>query len=593
LAVKTLEKFILFCAVALTVGAAFQPAAAAPVAVQSRLGVNLAAPVDWNTEHPFVDVFRLSRAWISQTNNYSWGQGPALSLDTNGWITALETNCYVDTPMLTDGHAPSGNYVCLYDGQGVISFWGASAAVLTNTPGRIVVNVDGADGGLFLRISSVNPSNYVRNIRLLMPGAESTYLTQPYASNFLARWSAFNTVRFMGWMDINDSTQQNWTDRPRTNYYNFTDRGVPLEVIADLCNRLKANAWICLPHLASDDYVLQCATLMHNRLSPALKVYIEYSNEVWNSGFTQNAYAQQQGAALGLGAPSRPWEGAALFYSQRAVQIFQIFQQVFGGTNRLARVLAWQAAADPSYWTDGLVLSPSNAWQHADALAIAPYLTFSPSPGGSPLDSNAVTNWGVDQVLDYVQTNCLPQSLGWVTGQKAVADKYGLPLICYEAGQSLVGVGGAVGNNALTTLLETANRDPRMGAIYTNYLDAWRAAGGHLMCLFESVSAYGQYGSWGLLEAADQTSSPKFDAVVGWNAANARPFPQLKAAAPQNGSFSMQVQGEPDQSYLIQSSPDLASWQIASDTTTGTNGLAVYSVNMTSSSTQFFRASPQ
>ena len=33
---------------------------------QPRLGINLNGPADWNTELPFVDVFRLSRPWISQ-----------------------------------------------------------------------------------------------------------------------------------------------------------------------------------------------------------------------------------------------------------------------------------------------------------------------------------------------------------------------------------------------------------------------------------------------------------------------------------------------------------------------------------------------
>jgi hypothetical protein len=33
---------------------------------QPRLGINLAGPADWNTELPLVDVFRLSRTWISQ-----------------------------------------------------------------------------------------------------------------------------------------------------------------------------------------------------------------------------------------------------------------------------------------------------------------------------------------------------------------------------------------------------------------------------------------------------------------------------------------------------------------------------------------------
>lgn len=32
----------------------------------ARMGINLAGPADWNTELPFVDVFRMSRPWISQ-----------------------------------------------------------------------------------------------------------------------------------------------------------------------------------------------------------------------------------------------------------------------------------------------------------------------------------------------------------------------------------------------------------------------------------------------------------------------------------------------------------------------------------------------
>jgi hypothetical protein len=103
-----------------------------------------------------------------------------------------------------------------------------------------------------------------------------------------------------------------------------------------------------------------------------------------------------------------------------------------------------------------------------------------------------------------------------------VADKYGLKLICYEAGQHLVGVGGSENNEQLTRLLMAANQDPRMGAIYTKYLDAWRDSGGGLMCLFSSVSTSSKWGSWGLLEGADENSAPKFDAVSHWNRANAR-----------------------------------------------------------------------
>jgi len=43
---------------------------------RSRLGMNIAGLADWNTELPFVDVFRLSRTWISQREGEAWGNGP-------------------------------------------------------------------------------------------------------------------------------------------------------------------------------------------------------------------------------------------------------------------------------------------------------------------------------------------------------------------------------------------------------------------------------------------------------------------------------------------------------------------------------------
>ena len=59
-----------------------------------------------------------------------------------------------------------------------------------------------------------------------------------------------------------------------------------------------------------------------------MQVYVEYSNEVWNSQFTQNAYAAKQGVALGLADAAEPWVAAWLYTSYRSVQIFDIFEEV-------------------------------------------------------------------------------------------------------------------------------------------------------------------------------------------------------------------------------------------------------------------------
>ena len=495
-------------------GHAHSAAPAAPV--RNRLGINLSGFADWNTEHPLVDVFRLSRHWISQKQGEPWGKGPALDLDGHGWVRKLDANCFAETPVLTGGHAPIGDYVCLYEGSGQVEF-GANARIVSRQPGRIVVNIDARKSGTFLQLRQTDPANPVRNIRLIMPGFESNYRRQPFHPAFLQRWRGFDTLRFMDWMDTNGSQQKEWVDRPRLEHATWTIKGVPIELMVDLCNRLKANPWFCLPHLASDDYVRQFATLVKAQLDPSLKVCIEYSNEVWNSSFEQHRYAEEQARQLGLGARERPWEGAALFYARRSRQIFQIWEQVFGGRSRLIRVLAWQAAGG-EYWTDHMLLGQQDAGKNCDALAIAPYISFMPSPSNDRLKPDTVAQWSVDRLLDYVETNSLPECLGWMKVQKAVAEKYRLPLICYEAGQHLVGVGGGENHEALTKLLIAANRHPRMGGLYTRYLDAWRDVGGDLLCLFSSVASSSKWGSWGLLEGADETSSPKFDAVQKWRA---------------------------------------------------------------------------
>jgi len=482
---------------------------------RSRLGINLAGPADWSTEQPFVDVFKLSREWISQREGTGWGQGPKLALDEHGWVKQLEPGCLADTPLCTipDGHYPAGRYVCLYEGQGQIEFWNTVREV-SREPGRIVVEVDPSKGGFWLRVRTVDPADYPRNIRVIMPGCEATYEEEePFDPGFLKRWAEFSTIRFMDFMLTNGSGTTTWDDRPEPTDATYTTRGVPLEVMVDLCNRLEANPWFCIPHLAGDTYVRSFAEQVQRELAPGLKVYVEYSNEIWNYGFSQTKYAGNKGLELGLG--EEHWEAGWAYSARRSVEIFAIFEEVFRGTDRLVRVIASQAA---NPYVSEQKLKFGNAYEHCDALAIAPYVSMNLSPAGDP-SSDAVAGWTVDQVLDYLERKSLPEAVQWIQGSKAVADRYGVELIAYEAGQHAVGVGGGENNETLTRLLQAANRHERMGRIYTRYLDAWRDGGGGLMCMFSSVGAWSKWGSWGLIEYTDD-DAPKYRAVLDWNRAN-------------------------------------------------------------------------
>ena len=117
-----------------------------------------------------------------------------MEVDQHGWIKKLDPDCFAETPILTGGHAPAGEYVCLYDGEGEVDF-GASAKVVSRASGRIVVNIDAQREGTFLSIRATKPENPVRNIRVLMPGGEKSYKTEWFSAAFLNRWRGFGTKR--------------------------------------------------------------------------------------------------------------------------------------------------------------------------------------------------------------------------------------------------------------------------------------------------------------------------------------------------------------------------------------------------------------
>ncbi len=477
---------------------------------KEKLGINLAGPVDWNTELPVIDVFRLSRRWISQRTGESWGKGPNLKLDKHGWVTQLEPNCQADAMICTiqGGHFPSGRYTVLYEGEGTIQFKG-SAKIVKSQPRRIEIDVDSSRGGFWLHLTGVSPRNYIRNIHIIMPGFEETWRDNVWHPDFLKRWQGFACLRFMDFTHTNNSELMTWSERPTVDDATWTPHGFPVEMLCDLANRLKIDPWFCMPHAADDEFVRKFALKAKELLKPERKVYIEYSNEVWNGIFAQNDYAAERGQKLGFAV--KPWEAAWKFTGFRSKQIFKIWSDVFGGTNRLIRVLATQSG---NPYVTRQIAEFQDAWKSADAIAIAPYFGWNVKPD----EADAVLKGGVEGVLRHLERESLPGAFESMQKQKAYADQLKLPLICYEAGQHLVGIHAAQKNQQLTELLVTVNRHPNMGNLYKTYLDGWAQGGGGLMCLFSSVSRSGKSGSWGLLEYAHNgpSESPKFSTVVRW-----------------------------------------------------------------------------
>jgi len=90
---------------------------------ESLLAINLGGISDWSTELVFVDAFKQSRKWISQTEGKGWGKGPALDLTKEGWVRSLKPGQRAETILLgVDEHKSAGRYVCLYQGKGELRF---------------------------------------------------------------------------------------------------------------------------------------------------------------------------------------------------------------------------------------------------------------------------------------------------------------------------------------------------------------------------------------------------------------------------------------------------------------------------------------
>ena len=472
------------------------------------LGINLSAVTYYSTQWVFVDAFRQARPWLPQNvDDAEWDTGETLDLTPEGW-PLLDPGQAAGTLLFRgiDGRYPAGEYVCLYEGRGRFEF-AFDGRTVESVPGRVVVDVDPSDNGVYLKLVESDQDDPVRNIRFIMPGFEHNYATQVFHPLFLDRMRGFEVLRFMDWQRINDSRISRWTERTKPETYSQAlESGVAIELMLDLCDRVNADPWFCVPHLADDDYVREFAELVEDLADPDLDIYIEHSNEVWNTRFEQTEHAAERGLALGLAATEK--KAALLYHSQRSVEIFDIWQDVFGSTNRLVRVLATQAANKSG---GELVMDHEDAYQSADVLAIAPYFG---GYLGSPDNAADTTEMSINQILDRCEDDLDTVELQ-VTENYEEACERGLRLIAYEGGQHLVGKGPWIENQTLMNRFFDANRDPRMRDLYREYIERWRSSGGAELVMYASAQRYNKFGSWGALEWLGQSiyDAPKYRAL--------------------------------------------------------------------------------
>ena len=478
----------------------------------AKVGINLSHVEYASVEWVFVDAMKQASSWYPQlVSGGPWDTGAYLALTADGY-PLLAPGQAAATIMFVDlqGNYPGGQYVCLYQGAGTLEF-GNDASIVSQTPGRVVLNVNPTNSGILMRITSTpDQNNPIRNVRIIPAAHESNYQTQVFHPTFLNKNSQFGVIRFMDWQRTNNSGQEHWANRPKPTYRTQgTGSGVAVEYMVQLCNKLGADAWFCMPHMATNDYVQQFATLVKSQLSPGLKVYIEHSNEVWNYGFQQATYAQNQGLASGLSGD--PYLALVRWHSKRSVEMFDIWKSVFG-TQADARLVRVLAAQHDNPWIGRQIMDYNNAYLKADALAVAPYFG---SNLGWPEAASSTAAMSIDQILNAAQQNMYVRR-GMTIEAYNDATSRGLTLVAYEGGQHLCAVGSAQSNQTLTDKFIQANRHWRMKDLYIEDLTGWFNTGAGVFVAYSSAGRYGNWGSWGVMEHQNQPrpDAPKYDGLL-------------------------------------------------------------------------------
>lgn len=501
-------------------------------------GINLDYVTYYMSQIPFMNAANLSNDWVRVNGSEGiWHNTDyPLDVDENGYPRSLPENWVVYNFVYMGTELPAGKYRLRWQGTGKVEFSGSSKlSLVEENEQEKTYSLSEPAKGFKLYIKETDPNgtgDYVRDITLELPGYD-TVETRFYPP-FLEDLRHFGLIRFLDWTQVNGNTHlQQWPDRNTVDDHFWGNKGgVPYEVMVELCNELHADMWITIPHLVDDEYVTKLAQVIyfgsdgvepytsttanpvHAPLDSDLRVWIQYSNEVWSPGPPgpeQHHYARDTlRARYGLSSI-----GAA--YAARAVEMWDIFESVMGGTQRMVRVLGGRSGS-PHWMEQGLL----SARGKADVVAVAAYL------GGDVASGQKLTNYIADQnyqvpkseVFDAIRENVETDMRDKMAVGYRAAKANGLEFVLYEGGPGMTGEE----DPKLTDYLIDLHRDTGWISVYNSFLEMLYQEGARTYTAYEYTRGPNKYGCFGHKEYQSQPlgdrntpgSAHKFRTLVEW-----------------------------------------------------------------------------
>lgn len=526
------------------------------------VGMNIPGNVYYTKCLIFNDVMKTASWWItynaSGPSDWDTGLIDEIPLDVNGYPTEM--------PYTPSGESAqkvrflinnyySGRYVILFDGEGSITVHSVESQKVNNN--KYYIDLTGAGGHVWIDIDSSTNGNHIRNMRIIPEAYEDDESSMPtFYDKFLEGLAPFHALRFMDWMETNNSRQESWSDRSSPTYYSQgMGAGMAIEYAIELSNILNADAWFCVPHRADDDYITNFATMVRDNLDPSLKVYVEYSNEVWNWIFDQahyvvnnapdhhNQYVVDNLSAINPSAADHPEKDA--YMMQR---VFRLWSDVFTGANasRLVRVATGQQS-----WVDNsrrilkyLFKTDQNGdpvsggaydtstGAGCDAFAVTAYFNFTEDDHNAwnAMDPSDVTP---SMICDAVIQNFNSAAADSTAETAGYVNRWGVDYMVYEGGQHMQP--WQQGEWDYNQSLWDAQVHVKMYDLYRLNFESLNsealASGGpgcvncRMFMAFSYVSEReSRWGSWGHLESMEQVGSadymsiaPKYRALLDAN----------------------------------------------------------------------------
>ena len=433
----------------------------------SKMGVNISYINDWgDRQHTFIDVMKQARGFASLSCPWDPVACP-VPLDANGWPTTdfgvfflTPPSDPLGRPLTTTYPSMFGTYKLSFTGQATVRPYNYGQVqnvvynALTNTTTADLV-IRPTDGYVALTFS--NTTHGAQNVQLLRPGY-ALGTGQVFTSEFLNALAPFSTIRTMEALETNSNPATSWATRTLTTApTQHGSVGIAWEYVIQLATATGKDIWINIPDQvdlndpSANNYVVQLATLIKNTLNPGIHVYVEYSNELWNGGFTQthtntaSAVADVNSGAdpsLNYDKINNQWYWGYRRVAHQTLKISQLFAGVFGSSaiNDTIRPVYMSQYVQPYLTEDSMRYLAANFGapsKYIYGVGGAPY--FSPQTaysGVNGLFTSLLT--GLNTILPGFSG--LPAYSGGVDYSaklKSIANYFGLKTLMYEGGPDL------------------------------------------------------------------------------------------------------------------------------------------------------------